>query len=230
MKSASIAILGEYSPDFEPHTATNAAIRHSATQLEVAFDVNWISTDDISESLFANHSAIWVAPGSPYKNLEKALWAIRFARENNVPCLGTCGGFQHMILEYARNVLGFKNAQHAEYDPYSSCLFISKLECSLAGREMLLQFVPNSRVSQIYGSHSATEQYYCNFGINPDCIELLKSGPMNFVASDAEGEIRVIELPQHPYYVGTLYVPQMRSTEQDPHPLVTAFLQSAAEQ
>ncbi len=158
MKSASIAILGEYSPDFEPHAATNAAIRHSATRLEVTFDVDWISTDEISESLFVNHSAICIAPGSPYKNLEKMLWAIRFARENNVPCLGTCGGFQHMILECARNLLGFKDAQHAEYDPSASRLFISKLECSLAGREMLLQFVPDSRVSQIYGSHSATER------------------------------------------------------------------------
>ena len=80
------------------------------------------------------YSAIWVAPGSPYKNLEKTLEAIRYAWENGVPCLGTCGGVQHMIIEYARNILGYKDAQHAEYDPCASNLFISSLACSLVRR------------------------------------------------------------------------------------------------
>lgn len=92
---------------------------------------------------------MWVTPGSPYKNLEKTLWAIRFARENGIPCFGTCGGFQHMVLEYARNVLGYQDAQHAEYDPYASSLFISALACSLAGRTMELHFEPGSRVADI---------------------------------------------------------------------------------
>jgi Asp-tRNA(Asn)/Glu-tRNA(Gln) amidotransferase A subunit family amidase len=109
--------------------------------------------------------------------MDKTLWAIHYARENKIPCFGTCGGFQHMVIEYARNVLGFKDAQHAEYDPYASSLFISELACSLAGREMQLNFVPGSQVAAIYGELSATEHYYCNFGVNPDCIDELKQGP-----------------------------------------------------
>lgn len=226
MKRPSIAIIGEYSADYEPHVATSAAIVHSARQLDLAVEIDWISSDDISDRLFANHSAIWVAPGSPYKNLEKTLGAIRNARENGVPCLGTCGGFQHMIIEYARAVLGFVDAQHAEYDPYSSNLFISELTCSLAGRPMTLQFAADSLVSRIYGSLSTIEDYYCNFGVNPAHVAFLKSGPIQFVGSDDEGEVRVMELPDHRFYIGTLYVPQMRSTESTPHPLVTAFLEA----
>lgn len=186
--------------------------------------MDWVSTADIEPNLFGRYSGIWVAPGSPYRNMEKVLWAIRYARENNIPCFGTCGGFQHIIIEYARNVLGFKDAKHAEYDPYASNLFISRLACSLAGREMQLRFVPESQVAAIYGNLSATEHYYCNFGVNPGCIPELKQGPLSISGSDIEGEARVIEYPGHPFFIGTLFVPQTRSTPEMPHPLVTAFL------
>ncbi len=59
-----------------------------------------------------------MAPGSPYKNMDNTLWTIRYAREHDIPLLGTCGGFQHVIIEIARNVLGIEDAEHAEYDPY----------------------------------------------------------------------------------------------------------------
>lgn len=222
--SKSIALLGEYIPTFPPHASTNAAIEHSRKTLGVDMSADWISTADVDPSIFEHYSGIWVAPGSPYKSMEKTLWVIRYARENRIPCFGTCGGFQHMVLEYARNVLGFKDAQHAEYDPYASKLFISQLACSLAGREMQLMFVPGSQVASIYGSLSATEHYYCNFGVNPDCIRELKQGPLNISGSDTEGEIRVIEYPGHPFFIGTLFVPQTRSTSEAPHPLITAFL------
>jgi CTP synthase (UTP-ammonia lyase) len=132
-----------------------------------------------------------------------------------------------MILEYARNVLGFKDAQHAEYDPYASQLFISQLTCSLAGREMRLSFGEGSKVASIYGALSATEQYYCNFGVNPQYVPLFRKGPLVVSGSDEEGEVRVIELPKHPFYVATLFVPQMRSAPGKPHPLVMEFLRAA---
>jgi len=160
--------------------------------------------------------------------MNQTLWAIRQARENGVPCLGTCGGFQHIILEYARNVLGFADAQHAEYDPYASRLFISRLACSLVGREMELRLQPDSQVARLYGMVQTRECYYCNFGVAPEAVELIKAGPLSVVGSDAEGEVRVIELPGHPFFIGTLFVPQTLSTPEKPHPLVTAFLESVA--
>lgn len=224
----SIALLGEHNPTYQPHVSTNAAIEHSALESGVDVDVFWVSTEEINDSLFERFSGIWVTPGSPYKDMDKTLWAIRRARENRVPCLGTCGGFQHIIIEYARNVLGFKDAQHAEYDPYASNLFICQLACSLSGREMELLFSPGSQVAAVYDANSATEQYYCNFGVNPDHVSYLKSGPLKITGSDSEGEVRVVELPGHPFFMGTLFVPQTRSTPEKPHPLVTAFLKAIA--
>jgi CTP synthase (UTP-ammonia lyase) len=220
----SIALLGEYTPTFSPHWLTNTAIEHTKAALGLEVGYDWISTADLDSALFERYAGIWITPGSPYKDMDKTLAAIHHARENNIPCLGTCGGFQHMILEYARNVLGFKDAQHAEYDPYASHLFISELTCALAGREMQLNFKPDSQVAAIYGAQTATEQYYCNFGINPKYIETLKQGPMHISGADAEGDVRVIEWPGHRFFIGTLFVPQARSTPQQPHPLVAAFL------
>jgi CTP synthase (UTP-ammonia lyase) len=223
-----IAILGEYNPTFAPHAATTAAIAHARARLAITVDAAWISTSVVDEGLFERFDALWVAPGSPYKDLDRTLWAIRTARERGVPCFGTCGGFQHMVLEYARNVLGVADAQHAEYDPYASRLFVTRLACSLAGREMRLTFTPGSRVASIYRATAATEEYYCDFGVNPECVSLLAGGGLSISGSDAEGEVRVIELPDHPFFVGTLFVPQTRSTANRPHPLVTAFVRAAA--
>jgi CTP synthase (UTP-ammonia lyase) len=223
-----IAILGEYNPDFPPHPATSAAILHSSRHLGVETTADWVSTQDIDIPMLQRCSAIWVAPGSPYKNLEKTLQAIRYARENAIPCFGTCGGFQHMVIEYARNVLAYKDAQHAEYDPYASNLFISSLACSLAGRQMTLKLAAGSKVAEIYSALEVTENYYCNFGVNPAVVSLLKNGPMQITGSDSEGEIRVLELPGHPFFVATLFLPQLLSHPSAPHPLVLAFLAAAS--
>jgi CTP synthase (UTP-ammonia lyase) len=225
-----VALLGEFTATFTPHVATNHAIQHSIDALGLAVSATWVSTDDIDAGLFEQYAAIWVAPGSPYKNLDRTLWAIRQARERKIPCFGTCGGFQHMVLEYARNVLGFKDAQHGEYDVYASDLFVSELECSLAGRAMTLRFSPGSKVAAAYGSLSATEEYYCNFGVNPAKVALLRSGELQVTGSDPEGEIRVVELPEHPYFLGTLFVPQAKSAPGCPHPLVNYFLSVVAAQ
>jgi CTP synthase (UTP-ammonia lyase) len=223
-----IAILGEYTPEFAPHAATTAAVAHARARLALAVDAEWVSTAAVDARLLAGVDALWIAPGSPYKDLELTLWAIRHARERGIPCFGTCGGFQHMVLEYARNVLGFRDAQHAEYDPYASRLFLSELACSLTGREMRLTFTRGSRVAAIYGATTATEAYYCNFGVNPEYVPLLRRGPLAITGADAEGEVRVIELPGHPFFLGTLFVPQTRSTPERPHPLVVAFVEAAA--
>ncbi|HSP14733.1 MAG TPA: CTP synthase [Thermoanaerobaculia bacterium] len=222
-----IPLIAEYDSTFAPHPATEAALNHSAVALGVSIRPQWMSTEVLDDGLIAEAAAIWIGPGSPYKNLRRTLAAIRIARENGIPCFGTCGGFQHIILEYARNVLGYRDAAHAEYDPYASRLFISSLACSLAGRSMALTFLPESRVASIYGSCSAEEEYYCNFGVNPEYAGVLTSGPLRVTGRDAEGEIRVVEWLDHPFFMGTLFVPQTRSRPGAPHPLVTAFLRAA---
>lgn len=222
-----ILLIGEYSAASVPHQATLNALRHAATSCGRICSTRWISTSELSVPIVRDSAGIWIAPGSPYRDLKRTLDAIQCAREERIPCLGTCGGFQHMVLEYARNVLGFQDAEHAEYDPNASRLFISRLSCSLVGRELKLKFAAGSRAAQIYGALSAIESYYCNFGVNPEFVEPLRSGPLQISGSDDEGEVRVIELPDHPFFMGTLFLPQIRSQEQSPHPLVLEFIRQA---
>jgi CTP synthase (UTP-ammonia lyase) len=173
-----VALLGEFDPTFAPHTATTAALEHSCDAVGVTLRPDWVSTVDVDSSLFSRYSAVWVLPGSPYKSLERTIEVIRYAREHQIPCFGTCGGFQHMIIEYARNVLKFSDAQHAEYDPSASRLFISQLVCSLAGREMKIELVEGSRAARIYGTTRVSEEYYCNFGVNPEVVPMFTNGPL----------------------------------------------------
>jgi CTP synthase (UTP-ammonia lyase) len=227
----SVGVIGDYDRQFPPHRATDAALRHSAAALGLSVEVRWYATDSLTaadlEDVLAE-DALWCAPGSPYKSLDGALRAIRFARESDLPLLGTCGGFQHIVIEYARNVLGFADGQHAEYDPYASDLFISELTCSLAGKEMAVSLVAASRAAAFYARTEATERYYCNFGLNPEHQRRLDEGGLRVVGTDQDGEARVLELPDHSFYLATLFVPQLSSTAESPHPLITAYLRAAS--
>ncbi|MEC3919170.1 CTP synthase C-terminal region-related (seleno)protein [Nocardia sp. CDC160] len=228
-RSLLVAIIGDRDPEYSPHSATDAALRHTAAHLGIEVDVRWLATEPLESDLseVENADVLWCAPGSPYRSLAGAVAALRYGREHRVPTLGTCGGCQHMIIEYARNVLGYEDAQHAEYDPYASTLFVSELACSLAGKTMPVTLIPDSRVAAMYGRGEVEEEYYCNFGLDPRRQGALHDGGFVVTGVDGDGEARVLEIPGHPFYVATLFVPQARSRPEAPHPLVVGLLQAA---
>lgn len=223
-----IGIVADFNSRSKSHAATNAAIAHSTEALGVKLETQWISTMALTRpeglEALAQCSGLWIGPGSPYANMEGVLSAIRLARERGIPLLGTCGGFQHIILEYARNVLGFVDAEHEESAPEASRLFISRLACSLVGRTMTITLEPGSMLCEIYGRRQVEEEYLCNFGVNPIFVDTRRASGLSVVGSDDEGEVRAVELPGHPFFVGTLFLPQHRSTPTNPHPLVSAFV------
>jgi CTP synthase (UTP-ammonia lyase) len=224
-----IGVIGEYDPNHPTHPATDAALGHSAAALGTSVDVTWVSTAEIGEAevTLDGFDGLLVAPGSPYRSLTAALAAIEHARTKAVPLLGTCGGLQHVVLEFARNVLGVADAQHAEYDPDASTLFVTPLSCSLAGQEMTVDVRAGSRAGDAYGTATTTERYYCNFGLNPAYVEELVTAGLRVSGTDRLGEVRIVEIPDLAFYVATLFVPQTTSTLAVPHPLVTAFLAAA---
>jgi CTP synthase (UTP-ammonia lyase) len=226
-----IGVIGEFDATFAPHLATNLALAHAAKQLGVQVDVRWLSTDDLNDDLRQGAEAhgLWCAPGSPYRSMDGALRALRFGRERGVPTLGTCGGCHHAIIEFARHVLGYEDAQHAEQDPYASRLVISQLECSLVGQTLPVMLEPGSRAAELYGAAEVNEQYYCNFALNPDYQKPLDEAGMRVSGYDDEGDARVLEIPEHPFYLATIFVPQTRSTPEQPHPLVVGFVQAASQ-
>jgi CTP synthase (UTP-ammonia lyase) len=220
-----IGIIGDFNPSNPTHVATNDGLTHAAEALEELCDVRWLPTDEPQE--YERFQALFCSPGSPYKSLAGALRGVQYAREHRVPFLGTCGGFQHLVIEYARNVMGFRDAAHAEYDPYASCLFVSPLSCSPFGKAMEITIKPGTRAAAIYGSTSAKEKYYCNFGLNPAYQQQLVKAGLEMSGSDSSGEARIVELPSHPFFFGTLFVPQASSAKGNPHPIVVALLRAA---
>ncbi len=227
-----LAIVSDLDASARSHVATDEAIRHSASALGLAVESRWVGTaglavSDVAQEL-AKFNGIWIGPGSPYASMDGALNAIRYARERGIPLFGTCGGFQHIIIEYARNVLGYADAEHEESSPQASRLFISRLACSLAGRMMDITLAPDSMLARVYGRSGVREEYYCNFGVNPEYIPALTSGALKVAASDQEGTVRAVELAGHPFFVGTLFQPQLSSTAAQPHPVVSAFVKACA--
>jgi len=225
-----IGIIGDYDAIFRPHQATEEALLHASAALELSVDITWLATESLDSSAddrLQPYDALWCAPGSPYTSMQGALNGIRYAREHKRPFLGTCGGFQHVVIEYARNVLGFADAEHAENDPYASRLFISALSCSLAGKTMQVDIDMNSRVYSYYQQARVEEQYYCNFGLNPAYQSIVHDGGLCVVGVNQDQEARILELPDHSFFVATLFVPQLTSTPERPHPLIVAYLRAA---
>ena len=228
-----IGIVGEFQPNYEPHSAIAPSVEHArgADGGGLSVTLEWVATDDAEDMTtqeLAGYAGWWIAPGSPYRSMDGALKVIRYGRERDIPLLGTCGGYQHVVLEYARNVLGFSDAAHAEYNPYASDLFISALSCSLAGQTMTVAVRENTTAARLYKQRTVSETYYCNFGLNLDHLPALTAAGLVVSGTDQDGEPRILELSDREFFVATLFVPQTPSTADAPHPLIVGLLHAAA--
>jgi len=223
MRSVRVGVVGDYSLKVTAHRAIPKALELAGTETGCAVEVRWLGTDDVSRK--KECGGIWCAPGSPYASMDGALEAIQFARENNIPFLGTCGGFQHAVIEYARNRLGISAAAHEETAPDAAQLVVNRLACSLIETSRAIHLKPGSRLARIYGCSDITETYHCNFGFNPRYEPLFAADGVEFTARDADGGVRALELPAHPFFIGTLFQPERSALTGPRHPLIAAFLQ-----
>jgi CTP synthase (UTP-ammonia lyase) len=130
-------------------------------------------------------------------------------------------------VEYARNVLNLPEADHEESAPDASTLVIHRLTCSLVGQTQTIQLTRGSRVHRAYRREEAAEQFRCNFGLNPSYRELVAGEPLRVAGTDREGEVRVVELMNHCFFVATLFLPQLPPSPETPHPLIVAYLRAA---
>ena len=168
-------------------------------------------------------------PASPYANTEGAISAISLARTQGIPFLGTCGGFQHALIEYFRNVLGKPDAAHAELDPQAEHPLISRLSCSLVEVTATIRLAPESLAHRLYGTDRVEEGYRCNYGLNPEFRSLLESrDDLAIEGTDDAGEIRIVRLRRHPFFLATLFQPERSSLKGLVHPLIRGFVAAAA--
>lgn len=221
-----IALVGDYSAEVAAHRAIPEALSLARAALDCPLEWEWIHTSEIHDAAreLAGFSGVWVVPASPYAKMDGALNAIRFARETRRPFLGTCGGFQHALIEIARNVAGI-SADHAESHPEGNNLVVTRLTCSLVEVSNTLRLEPDSLLHAAYGSDTATEGYRCAFGPNPTYLSMFARAGLRFTAFDEAGEPRAAELPPtvHPFFVGTLFQPERAALRGELPPLVRAF-------
>lgn len=224
-----IGLIGDYDAAVPAHRALPKALALAGQALHLTVHHEWIPTTEIVGSLrVADHDGLWCVPASPYRNMDGALTAIRFAREQGRPFLGTCGGFQHAVIEYARNVLGWVDAEHAETAPDAIRPVIAPLACALVETTDAVHFAPGSQIAAAYGSDRSTEGYRCRYGLNPSFQAAILSGPLRVGARDGSGEIRAVELDDHPFFLATLFQPERTALEGLTSPLVAAFVRAAA--
>jgi CTP synthase (UTP-ammonia lyase) len=237
-----IAIVGDYNPDFVSHQTTGPAIEHAAAKLGVPVEVEWIGTASIApdhpESVLADWDGLWINAGSPYASRPGALAAIRYGREGKRPMLATCAGFQYGLLEFAHNVLGRTDLEHEEDAPEAENLLIHQVSCPVPGREddapklsgpaQRVHIREDSRAREILGTDRIEEEYFCNFELNPDYDELFEEHGLEFTGFGDRGDSRIYEVPEHPFYIATLFQPQRKSRPNAPHPLVVAFVRASA--
>ncbi|GHJ90743.1 hypothetical protein SNE510_02620 [Streptomyces sp. NE5-10] len=213
-----VALIGD-------HGKSPAHARLDGFRAELEVDTVWVPTETITgPESFDGFDGLWVVPGSPYENKDGVLAAARHARENGVPYLGTCGGFQHALIEYARNVAGLTDADDVQYDPEAATPLIVPLTCCLAGEQAPLLLTAGSRLAAVYdGAERSTETYHCKYGLNAEFVELLTGAGVLFSGWDEEGAPRAAEVPGHPFFIGTLFQPELVSGPGQIHRLITAF-------
>jgi len=227
--AARVALVGDRSASVQAHARIPRLFGALLARDGIALDAYWIPSQDAASSDLAGFDAIWVVPGSPYASEEGVIGAVRTAREQQVPFLGTCGGFQHALLEYARDVCGLTAVQHAESHPDAGDLLLVPLACSLVGHEEAVMVVPGTRAASIIGPGRRVERYHCVYGLNDAYLETLVNAGLRFSGFDDAGQVRILEIPGHPFFIGTLFQPELHGDGTSPHPLITAFAVAAAD-
>ncbi|MET9890085.1 gamma-glutamyl-gamma-aminobutyrate hydrolase family protein [Streptomyces sp. NPDC006465] len=225
--TARVALVGDRSPNVVSHTRVPLLLDALARRDRIVLDAYWIPSEDARDpEAVRGFDAVWVLPGSPYRSEAGVLTAIRTAREGGIPFLGTCGGFQHALLEYARGVCGLTGAAHAENDPDADDLLIEPLACSLVGHEATVTVEPGSLARAVIGSERTVERYHCAYGPSRH-LDTLRAHGLRFSGHDEDGHVRIAELPDHPFFLATLFQPELAGDGSRPHPVLRALARAA---
>jgi CTP synthase (UTP-ammonia lyase) len=217
-----VAVVGEHNNAYPTHRALDEALNLFPADVEPV----WVRTDDPRLDAAVAHSAgVWLVPGTPYADDEAALRVISHARTTNQPFLGTCGGFQYAVMEFARHVAGFDRAAHAEVDPSAECLAITALGCSLVGTITRVQARPDTMLAAICGEHPFDGMHWCNYAVSETLLPQLQAAGLVVNSDSTEAGPEGIELGELDFFVATLFQPQWGAGPGTPlHPLIEAFI------
>ncbi|PZF72961.1 CTP synthase [Taibaiella soli] len=238
-----IGLIGKYVELQDAYKSILEALIHAGAMNECKVEVRnihseYLTPENAVEKLH-NLDAILVAPGFGSRGIEGKIDAIRFARENKIPFFGICLGMQMACVEFARNVLNMATAHSTEMNPDTHNAVIAMMEEQKAitqmGGTMRLgaydcELRDDSKAAKIYGSNRISERHRHRYEFNNEYIDAFEKAGMIPVGKNPKtGLVEIVEIPEHPFYVGTQFHPEYKSTVENPHPLFVAFVKAAKE-
>lgn len=221
-----VGLIGDRDLNVIAHHAIEQALPLTAAALGLVLNFEWLASDAIDPARLPSFDGLWCVPASPYRNTQAVLAALHYARKQAVPFLGTCGGFQHALLEYALNALGWTDAEHGELPSHGGRAVIAPLRCALVEARQSIRLAAGSRAARAYATHCIEEGYRCRYGLNPLFAKALLDGPLHATGWDDDGEVRIVEIQGPAFFVATLFQPERAALQGQVPPLVQAWLQA----
>lgn len=238
-----IAIAGKYTGLMDSYISVLKALEHCSAVINSKINVKWVETTDIekgkttAKEALKGVSGLIVPGGFGSRGAEGKIACVKFARENNLPYLGLCYGFQMAVIEFARNVCGLKNANSTEIDKNTPhpiiCILPEQDEVEELGGTLRLggfdlSIKENTKAFSLYGKKIVRERFRHRFNVNKDFIQVLEEKGMVFSGRAPKKQImQVMELKNHPFFVGTQFHPEFTSKPLKPNPLYLGFAKAA---
>jgi CTP synthase len=237
-----IAVVGKYTDFVDSYKSVQEALIHGGIANDVGVDINWISSDDFVDAkaaadILGRHHGLLVPGGFGVRGVEGMVDAIRHAREHGVPFFGICLGMQTAIIEFARNVCGLDDSHSSEFAPECDNAVISLMESQQhvtdMGGTMRLGAYPcrlarGSRAAEVYGVAEVSERHRHRYEVANSYRDLFVQKGLRLSGLSPDGQlVEMIELPEHPYFVGCQFHPELQSRPTRPHPLFAGFIAAA---
>ncbi len=237
-----IGLIGKYVELKDAYKSIAEAFIHAGAHNECEVKIVWIHSEHITSGNVAKKleglKGILVAPGFGERGIEGKIQAIKYARENKIPFFGICLGMQCAVIEFARNVLGFENAHSTEMNnktPYPVIdLMLEQQKITDKGGTMRLGAYPckidkNSKVYKAYNREEISERHRHRYEFNNQYLEQFQSKGMIATGINPKGLVEIVEIPEHPWFIGVQFHPEYKSTVANPHPLFVSFIKAAIE-
>lgn len=221
-----IALLGD-DRGHRSHQELNALRPRLRSELDA--EASWVPTDGGRlESDLSSYDGVWLVPGSPYADDAAVLRALTVVRESGLPFLGTCGGMQYAVVEFARSVLGDTRASHAESEGEGVDNVVTALACSLLGEERLVTPVPGTRFDAMVDG-PFLGMHFCSYAPSAAVVERLEAAGVVVGATADDAGAEVLEFPGHPFFLTSMFQPHVGALAGGPiHPLVREFVAASA--
>jgi CTP synthase len=236
-----IGLIGKYVELKDAYLSIAEALIHGGVANETRVIVSWIHSEHLSgknvKQELAHLDGILVAPGFGERGIDGKLQAVQFAREAGIPFLGICLGMQMAVIEYARNILGMKDAHSTEmksntHDPVISLMEEQKKVSDMGGTMRLGAYAcaltKGSLAHQTYGEDMIQERHRHRFEFNDEYRAAFEKAGMKASGVNPESNlVEIVEIPKHPFFIGVQFHPEYKSTVEEPHPLFKSFIRAA---